>query len=457
MANRTGMGPGLAITIGLLSVATVGLFVTTVIFGAEGRKQEGLKEDAERRLQEALGSAGADATWERLRESSGNQGVVPYLADQNAALIRLIGGSPSRDTAETLEEEVAETFGADAPSLIAFAQSLETRVLNQQQRAEAALRAQQTAESSREAAFREVEQVRAASQDTRQRLEGEIDRLTTQVEAYRDSVNTTTSDIERALADAQQEYDASVAELRSELQNVEDERAQLQERVQRLSGGTESERLSPRDEEALVDALIVQVDDGADEVYISRGADSNVVLGMTFEVYGRGVSIRPDEQGNYSDGKATIEIVRINENNAVGRVLRVVRGNPILPGDRCVNAVWDPNKEYRFVVFGNFDTNFDGSATPAERQDIEAIIAEWGGTIEDELTGRTDFVILGERPILPHEPRRDDPFAVVELYLDKRDIVDRYNELFRAAGDRSIPVLNQNRLFTLTGLDDRPD
>ena len=335
--------------------------------------------------------------------------------------------------------------------------TVQGQIVALEQRADTAVAAQRAAERERDGAFDRLESVREDAEATQASLTSEIDMLRAEVGVYRENVITTTDSIEGSLAQAEQEYDASVRELQTELRSANDEIAQLSEQVRRLTGETQDDRLSPRNEEALVDGLIVNIDTAQDEVYINRGQVDNIVLGMTFEVYGRGVSVRPDERGEYPRGKATIEVVRIDETSAVSRVLTNVRGNPVLPGDRIVNAVWDPDKEYRFVVFGNFDANRDGFATPGEKGAIEAIVNEWGGIIDDEMTGRTDFLILGDRPILPPEPRADDPFAVVDLYLQKRDIVDRYDALFEAAGQRSIPVLNQHRLYTLTGLDNRPE
>ncbi len=459
MANRSGMGPGLAITIGLLSVTTLAFFVTTVIYVADARKQEGFKQDADTALAEALGGAGRDANWETLSQKAkkaGNQGVVPYLSQQNRDLINIIGGSPSRDDAQSLKASVDQQTdsGQDLLQLVA---SLEAQVLAAESAQQGAVAAQKAAEGDRENAFARLETVREDSEETRRRLTSEIDTLSAEVEVYRTNVESTTENVVAQLADAKQEYDQSVTELNGELRTANDQIAQLSDQVRRLTGETRDDRLSPQDEESLVDGLVVNINPGQNEVYIDKGRTDRVVLGMTFEVYGRGTSIRPNEQGEFPRGKATVEVIRIEHDSAIARTLTSVRGNPILPGDRLVNAVWDPNKEYRFVVFGNFDSNLDGFATPSEKGEIEAIIAEWGGIIEDELTGRTDFVVLGERPILPPEPRADDPFAVVDLYLQKRDIVERYNELFEMAGQRSIPVLNQNRLFTLTGLDNRPE
>ena len=107
---------------------------------------------------------------------------------------------------------------------------------------------------------------------------------------------------------------------------------------------------------------------------------------------------------------------------------------------------------YSFTVFGNFDTNQDGTATAQEIHDIRAIINAWGGETSEDLQGDTDFLVLGERPILPPQPSADAPIEVIQRYLQLQRAVQKYDELFETARDTGIPVLNQNRLYTLTGL-----
>lgn len=456
MANRSGMGTGLAIMIGLLLMTTVTFFVTTVIFAAEARKQQGITEEAQQNLEQALGSAGRDSNWDRYSQAAGRQGVVPYLTAELSEVMRAAGGT-SRDTSETLKEKIATENGGTPIAALALIKEQQATINDKENQLAAAERAKTGAENARETALDRVREIENNFRETRQAMQGEIDALSAELEGYRIDVADTRDDIETKLADRGAAYDASVAEFQEENQELRDELAQRDDQIRRLSGETEDDRLTAPDEASLVDARIVGINDAEGEVYINRGRADRVVLGMTFQIYGRGVSLLPDDEGNAPRGKAVIEVTRIEGGTAVARVLDATRGNPILPGDRCVNAVWDPNKEYRFVIFGNFDTNFDSFATPQELDDIEAIITEWGGIVEDELTGNIDFVVLGERPLLPPPPRVDDPFPVVDLYLKKQEIVNRYNELFESAGARSIPVLNQNRLYSLTGLDKRPE
>ena len=102
-------------------------------------------------------------------------------------------------------------------------------------------------------------------------------------------------------------------------------------------------------------------------------------------------------------------------------------------------------------MFGNFDVDRDGVATPFERDQLVAIIERWGGEVIDDISGDLDFLVLGRRPEDPIQPAPNAPRVVYDEYLRLKNRVDRYEQLFDAASASSIPVLNENRLRTLIG------
>src|SRR5262249_62066820 len=107
------------------------------------------------------------------------------------------------------------------------------------------------------------------------------------------------------------------------------------------------------------------------------------------------------------------------------RPQRYKNGNPIVKGDVVRNAVFHPKKTYKFLIFGNFDANNDGVATPQEASTIEALVREWGGVVVSELSGDVDFLVLGERPSLLPPPPPTAPPAVVQEYGRLRGIVNQ--------------------------------
>jgi hypothetical protein len=305
-----------------------------------------------------------------------------------------------------------------------------------------------------EQAIRQVDSIRSELDSFRQQQLSRVDAYGADVEDYGDDIAEAQQRFQREASRIRDEFEGIVSEKDRRISELIDEVTTLQDIVDGLDRNRVL--ISPRGEALLTDGTVVGVDPTGDEVFLSLGRDDKLPLGITFTVYDRDASVRPNEiTGELPEGKAVVEVVRIDNDTAVARVLRRSRGNRIAEGDKLVNAVYDPNKTYRFIVFGNFDMNGDFVATPGERRDVQALIREWGGVVDDELTGNTDFVVLGERPVLPPEPNFDDPPAVLQRFAEARQAQLRYDELFDRASSTRIPVLNQNRLFTLTGLGAR--
>ena len=62
---------------------------------------------------------------------------------------------------------------------------------------------------------------------------------------------------------------------------------------------------------------------------------------------------------------------------------------PISSGDKIINTVYDKNKTKYFVVAGDLIQKYS-------LQQVRRMVADIGGKIEDQITAKTDFVILGE-------------------------------------------------------------
>jgi hypothetical protein len=297
--------------------------------------------------------------------------------------------------------------------------------------------------------------IRAEFDRARGSLQTEVEDFGTRAVARLESLEEARAENEERVSRIREETTQTVALLETSLRERDDRVRILENQVDQLRGRRATTTLRAPNEASLVDGSIVSVNTAANEVFISLGRRDNVVLGMTFEVYNNESAIRPDEDGNYPPGKATLEVVRIDRGTSVARILRQSRGNPIIAGDVIANALFDPQKTYRFVVFGLFDTDGDGDFTLAESDAVRGIISEWGGIVTDEVTGDTDFVVLGSRPVLGPEPPSTSPTPVIMAYLDRREEQQRYDDLFDVARRTSIPVLNLNRLYTLTGLAER--
>ena len=201
------------------------------------------------------------------------------------------------------------------------------------------------------------------------------------------------------------------------------------------------------------DGRIVSIVGGRPEVYISLGRGDRLQMGMTFEVFGANDLVKINDYQKVR-GKATIEVVSVDDAASVARVVRLDRGASIKDGDQIVNLAYDPQAVLKFYVYGDF--NIDGD--PNGRERIISMINQWGGQVTDKLTYDVDYLVLGTEPPLPTPPPEGevDPVKIAEYVAAKKEF-ETYQQLLGEARSSSlnIPVLNQNRFLALVGYYDR--
>jgi hypothetical protein len=175
---------------------------------------------------------------------------------------------------------------------------------------------------------------------------------------------------------------------------------------------------------------------------------------MTFEVYDSPSQLRVDIDGDMPRGKASIEVVKVGKTTSTAKITRSTSSQPIVRDNIIVNAVYDPNYTYSFLVHGNFDADGDGLPEP-NNSFIKDQIERWGGKIIDDegmLPGDLDFLVLG---ITPQEPMGRPPRGASDTMLDdyarrKKAFLD-YGRLLDQARAAQVPVLTSNRFLVLTG------
>jgi hypothetical protein len=457
MAARTGASVGVAVTITILGALSLGFFVTTMVFYGNAQSAqsdlEAANEDykqfvsAQEREHAAIRSIRDEASRERKT-------VVGFLATNKSELMQTVAGEPSMGMAE-FREQLAGVEGAEGSSLFALLdlRGDEIATLNEQLAA---------SEAERRAA-------QAAARDEADRvanIEGDFNsaaaNMQSEVQVYADSNKQLTdgySAIEQRRIDQieglRTDFGSRIDRLQGENAELIQELIVLQDQIARLLGEGGVDRPMPLNEEALVDGQINQVNPIDNEVMVSIGRTKKAILGMTFAVYDDATDIRMIEegeyQGHYPAGKAIVEIVRVEETFSRARIISESEGNPIVRGDVIANAVYDPTKTYKFVVDGLFDTDGDGVASRFERETLEALIERWGGILVPTITGDVDFVVLGEKPVLPPQPGPGAPVATIQEYVRLQLEIQRYEDLMLKAESTSMPLLNANRLQTLIG------
>jgi len=285
-------------------------------------------------------------------------------------------------------------------------------------------------------------------------LKAELDKLNREFQAYKQTSDTAAKGLAGG-ADAQRrEALTTIAQQKSTIDQLEGQLRNLQARYDALLHSRERLTGEGIDPSLMPDGRISSVLSDSRVVYIDRGKNNRVVLGMTFEVYDMGAGVVKDDRGELR-GKATLEVVNVLDNASVCRVVRRDPGREIIVGDIIANVVYDPNMKFNFYIFGDFDLDNVGQTTITDRRRIEGMINGWGGQVisseDGKLTPETDFLVLGQEPPLPDEPRdKTDPVAI-ENYNKARAKYETYQNLVMEAKRLSIPVLNQNRFLTMVG------
>lgn len=454
MAARTSSSLGVGVLVTVLGIATLGLFVTTVIMWSMASNAKKQVTDLEQGTQEfiKLGERGSD-TVVRLKDPAkkANKSVVAYLIDNQGKIMTRVTGSAS-DAPDAIDRRFKELGLGDSGNVLAVTQDLAAKVASLTTQVADANAARDRALQDKEAEVRRVKSIDDQMKQTVAAVNAELDKYKTEVDKLRSSINDYKATADKQVQTIRDEFGAKEVELNKQIDTLQREAVLNKSMIQTLQDQLKGKRFMGQNEYALVDAKVIGVSSVDNTATIDVGRKNKLTIGMPFAVYSEATAIRPDEKtGEYPEGKASVEVIKVDQDTATVRILREKKGNPVVRGDVLANAVYDPKKTYVFVIYGNFDSNHDGRATMQEQSDYRARITGWGGKVLDDLTGDVDFLVLGERPVLPPEPPSTAPVEIQDEYLRLQRAAKRYDELFKKATETSIPVLNQNRLDTLMG------
>lgn len=450
--GRTGVGVGMGVTVALLGITTLALFVLTFIF--LGQKQTAQRALEQYRVETAdvvkENERNSDAL-RRLADEARKDGGKSLYAYMNAAMSRVaerVSGSAG-DTPQLLLTKINGALGESGNLIAALGERDATKVRLERELADAKAAAERARQDMQSAVDR-VAALEASHAARVRELTASIDTYSKGIDKDTEMMLGKVTEMQQTIARLNREAGEEKTAATARINRLNDQLRVAEDKIRQLQRDRSKEALRPGDEAALVDGEVVTQPAADGTVMINRGARQHIVLGMTFEVYPEAGAIRATSIGEYPRGKASLEVIRVDETTSQARVTRNLRGNPVTRGDVIANALYDPAKKYTFLVYGNFDS---GSGRPSQQGQaaVKALIEEWGGKVTESLTGDVDFVVLGSRPVMPPTPASDAPIAVVEEYIRQRQIAERYDQLLAQATATSIPVLNQNRLITLTG------
>lgn len=453
MASKTSASTGMLIFLTLAWLFALAFLVTSIVLFASVQRLTNDVAQRQADLDAAVRADERDDRWEELKTLARGKGVVRFLDTSLQDLSAQVGGSRRDDPAGLIEKiKSASPEGAALLPLLASKNS-EIEGLKGQLRT-----AEDAANSARADLLATVERVSRLEDEHRKTvasLNAEIESYKGGTNRYRDDLESTKEELNARVATIRTDAETATSSLESRIRDLDQQLLISNDQLRRLKQDQSDQGLRPNFEGALIDGRVVGVNSAAKEVYIDLGRRDRVVLGMSFEVYSATTTITPEPGGEYPLGKGTLEVIRIEEKSAIARITRESAGSTIVTGDAIANAVYDPKKAYTFTVFGNFDTDGDGVFTAQETQNIRGLVEAWNGKVADDISGDTDFLVLGSRPVLPPQPKPDDPVELIQRWVQLSRQVTKYDDLFERATRAGIPILNQNRLYTLTGFGAR--
>jgi hypothetical protein len=458
MAIRSGAVTDVIVSLVVFVLATVFLLVLSIVFYAGNREQAENVKDAEASLRVYATSKerSSDAVQNIVALArDGNQSVTSYLNKQLEERNKILTGNPNSSIDE-IRSEFGNGVSASSPLAI-IVDSLQRQLTSRQQEVDAHLGELATARdtiSDLQEQF--VDQARSAEQEVQtvknewRDVQDESAELNSKANAYFQGRDDRDQRLRGAFQGRIMQMDEDIDALRIENARLESTIAELRDKI-------DSGRINAVDPTTLVDGTVLEVSTG-NEVFIDRGSDDRIVLGMTFEVYDSASQLRPDANGDFPRGKASIEVVKVGRTTSTAKITRYTTSQPIIRDNIIVNAVYDANYRFSFLVHGEFDADGDG-LPEADNGFIRDQIERWGGVIvkdEGMLPGDLDFLVLGIAPLEPagRPPHGATP-AMLDDYARRKQAFLDYEHLLNQARTAWVPVLTTNRLHVLTGQRDR--
>lgn len=177
-----------------------------------------------------------------------------------------------------------------------------------------------------------------------------------------------------------------IRELQAQKYGKQSQEEQLE--TERKREKVEQQQYSPA--EAREAGSVVFADPRARTVYIDLGENAKVVPGLKFDVYRPGTAGKKVYQGR-------IEVQKVMDKVSRATVLDQKDVDPVVGGDLIINPVYGKNRSVYFVFAGAFA--MDTAAN------IKTMIEQIGGTVEKDISAKTNFVIVGSK--LPAQPEQD--------------------------------------------------
>lgn len=507
--SRAGLITALVCSIILL---LVGWFLWIYESNQRTKAEAAIKAEQEKysRIVTDLGSEALERYRQQAQQMQTEQGInigaFELVEQHRANLATAIAGQPTPgDTARGLAQNVLnksaeelKAIGITAPqggnlvnAITAYAGQV--RELNNQK---------QNAQQQFAQLQKQHTDLMAAHQQQVAALNKTIADEQAKTQAESQKVETYRKERDQALAAMTEDQKAQLAALQQAMQQVQDTVTKKDQEIkQRLDRIRLLEATLKKFQKNAKEAIVRQPDGtitrlpGGGSCYISLGEGDQISVGMTFEVYDqhRGIPPLADGLANAEDdeiraqqaaarvqanavarvlgaaagaqqaavnwetelprGKGSIEVVQVGPGKSSRcRILHVEPGQQFVEGDLIANLAYSPNIKFKWHVYGDFDLDNNGVATPTDTAVIKRKIQEFGSQLTDQLTVDTDFLVMGLEPVVPAltEEEKQDP-TMVDKVQKLEQARTAYNNVIERANTLGIPILNQNRFLYYTG------
>ncbi|MCB9849742.1 MAG: hypothetical protein H6817_03465 [Phycisphaerales bacterium] len=464
MAVARAQGQGGITAIHIWLIVFVALWLTsTVLLVILYLDQEKLAKDdtaIKDEIAKVIGSADKQLPeWTSARPGSGST-MVALIEAQRADTAELASGARDNRIAALRESFDAATSAMQADRFIqqsgtplvttSYADALD----DVYRRFRAASEALEQAEQGSKDMAAETERLRGMQAGQKdeyaaqaEALRAEVEKLRGEYEASQQEHEDKVASFEKQIEDIQQNCTDDIQAQRTLTAEVRDEYDDLYARFEQLKAKLGQSQVSPiRLATARIgDGEIVTAKPGDKVVYINLGKRDHLTLGLEFAVYDALAGIPEDGRA-----KARIEVVSIADQSAECRIIEKMTNDLVMAGDIIANPIYDRTRTLKFFVMGEFDMNGDGKDDSDGPERIETIIEKWGGEIEQRLTARVDFVVLGGPPPTPKRSLEYDE-SDDRQYLAQKQIHDRYEQLKANVRSLAVPVLTQSVFMNFLG------
>lgn len=464
-----------AVHVWLIVFVTLWLGTTVVLVllftGQEQLRQE--VANAQNRVRTAVGSDDRLPAVQAMQTQAtgANKSLVKLMYETMQAQAARLTGNRDASPIEVetawanLIDEIAsggkvpapEQIGRGIGSIPALRQMYEWYIAENEAKTRAAVALDQTNKA--------LEETQGANRTLEEEFKGKLADLEKQVAsiaADKDSLNKTKTaqidDLSRNIAAKKDELTALSNQMRQQSETHQTSMAKYEETMRRQAellaeyrspgpAGTNELDIARQPVGKVLRAM-----PGDAIVHIDLGNRDGVKLGMTFSVYSFGKPVPVDGRG-----KSTLEVVSVGQHTAECRVVTPAPPDePILEDDLVGNILLSRTraKKPKFVVIGNFDTDYDGTPDAAGYEKIIRFIERFGGQVVDEVDATVDYVVRGRQPEAPKataEARRD-PMAPTAGRRAARDSI-AYDRAVRQGVNLGIPRLSQDQFFNFVGLE----